>query len=236
MLILRALLSILFAPIRILFNLFQHKDNLLEWHLTYDKFFVQISAKYKEQNIKDDLLIASYILFLNRYFYICDERQVDIVRNVIRQKVVHDHFNPKELTPQIYNSVLNTLYPGEQKVVGELYINGIPPLTYKDEKDWEPLRANAKYSFLVYERKGKIVDDFHMSFGPDIILLPITVGILYEYVIDKINDKSKRNKLDDAISDLLEAHNQVDCRSLRVFMKLPEEVLFKNDVNYELKE
>jgi hypothetical protein len=75
-----------------------------------------------------------------------------------------------------------------------------------------------------------------MSFGPDIILLPITVGILYDYVIDKINDKGKRNKLDDAISDLLEAHNQVDCRSLRVFMKLPEEILFKNNLIYASKE
>jgi len=230
MLIFRFIFSILFAPIRILGNLFHHRDNLLEWHLTHDQYLVLIQRKYKEEKNNDYLLIASYILFLSRYFYICDDRQIDVVRKILQEQVRGQGENINNITEKIYIAIFHTLKPEEQKVVGKLYSGGTPPLKYSE--DWLPMNPNTKYSFLVFENKGILNENLHLSHGPDIILLPITVGILYEYVSDSFVDVGNRKILDKTIKDLLEAHNQFDCRSLKVFKELPLEILSGNNIRY----
>jgi len=92
----------------------------------------------------------------------------------------------------------------------------------------------AKYNFSVFERSGGngLGHIFHMSAGPDIILLPLTVGILYGYVVNKLRDEDRKEKLDNSIIDLLKGHSVVDCRSMAGQTELPNEVIIKNNVNY----
>jgi len=237
MAIFRFIFSIIFAPIRLLANLLtQRKDNVLEWHLNYGPSFVKIQTNHKEQFLPDDLLIASYILFLARYFYICDDRQTDVVRDFLLEGIEKSQ-KPNEITPKLYEIVFQTLNQMEKDATLGLFkiynrFLPIPPLTFSEDE--EPRHSFAKYKFLVFERTGgnSLCDIFHMSAGPDIILLPLTVGILYEYVINKLRDKDKKEKLDDAIIDLLKKHSVVDCRSMAGLNELPNEVISNNNLNY----
>jgi len=190
MAILRFIFSIIFTPIRWLANLLtQRKDNVLEWHLNYGPSFVKIETKYKEQFLSDNLLIAGYILFLARYFFICDERQIEIVRKLLLREIGKSRAD--EITPQLYEAVFQTLNQMEKDATLGLFkiynrFLPMPPLTFSEDE--EPQHSLAKYSFLIFKRSSGngLGHIFHMSAGPDIILLPLTVGILYEYVVNKL--------------------------------------------------
>lgn len=228
----RFIFSIIFAPIRWLANrLTQHKNNALEWHLNYGTSFVKIQTNYKEQLLPDDLLISSYILFLARYFYICDDRQTNVIRDFLLEEIKKSQ-KPNEITFKLYEVVLQTLNQTEKNATLGLFkiynrFLPIPPLTFSEDE--EPRYSFARYKFLVFERTGGngLVGVFHMSAGPDIILLPLTVGILYEYVINKLIDKNKKEKLNRSIIDLLENHKSVDCRSMAGLNELPNEIISK---------
>ncbi len=230
MIILRSILAIIIAPIRWFTNLFlykfQHKDNLLEWHFNYGGSYMRIDTRHKEQFLADNLLIASYIFFLARYFYICDSRQIQVMRNCLEQEI--GRIEPKELPTKIWDAISQTLSEMEFKAVYGLFTMGIPPLDYSEED--EPSHSFSKYSFLVFEKNNNLTSTFYMSSGPDIVFLPLTVGILYEFVVDKLKDKSKKEILDTFIINLLNAHYQTDCRSLVALNKLPVEIIIKNNL------
>ncbi|MCX6813218.1 MAG: hypothetical protein NTV77_01885 [Candidatus Azambacteria bacterium] len=233
----RILFSIFVVPIIRLVNLItRHKDNLLEWHLNFGPSFVKIQTYYKEQSLQDDLLIAGYILFLARYFYICDDRQIKIVRDLLLDAVEKAE-KPNAIAPKLYEVIFQTLNKMEQgATIGlfEIYNKflPIPPLTYSESE--EPRHSFAKYSFFIFERPSDrmLTSIFHMSAGPDIILLPITIGILYEYVVNKIQDKEKKNKLNQSIIDLLKEYEFIDCRSPYGFVVLPIGILAKNGLKF----
>ena len=229
----RFIFAILFAPIRWLVKLTTRpKNNLLEWHLSYGPFFVRIQTNHKEHVLSDDLLIASYILFMARFFYICDDRQVHITRDFLLDSIRKSQ-KPNEIVAKLYETVFGTLKPAEQDAVVKLFkiysrFTSAPPLIYSEDK--EPSHSYAKYSFYVIESGGRLTSIFHMSAGPDIILLPLTVGILYQYVVDKIRSREKKEKLDRSIIDLLEGYNSVDCRSREGFSELPIEIVKNNNL------
>jgi len=237
MAIFRFIFSIIFAPVRWLANsLTQRKDNVLEWHLNYGPSFVKIQINHKGQFLADDLLIAGYILFLARYFYICDDRQMDVVRNFLLKEIGKSE-KSNEITPKLYEVVFQTLNRMEKDATLGLFkiynrFLPIPPLTFSEDE--EPRHSFAKYKFLIFEHSGGdgLGHIFHMSAGPDIILLPLTVGILYEYVVSKLRDKDKKEKLDNSIIDLLKKHSTVDCRSMAGQNELPNEVISNNNLNY----
>lgn len=237
MAIFRFIFSIIFAPVRWLANSFtQRKDNVLEWHLNYCPSFVKIQTRHKEQFLPDDLLIAGYILFLARYFYICDDRQIDVVRNFLLEVVEKSQIS-NDITPKLYEVVFQTLNQMEKDATLSLFkiyniFLPMPPLTFSEDE--EPKHSFAKYDFLVFERSSGngLGHIFHMSAGPDIILLPLTVGILYDYVVNKLRDKDKKEKLDNSIIDLLKKHSVVDCRSMAGQNDLPNEIISNNKLNY----
>lgn len=229
----RAIFAILLAPFIWLLNLPRGKNSDLEWRFNYGPSFVKIETKYREQFLADDLLIASYLLFLARYFFICDERQPDVVRNYLLE-AIKEKYEISELGGRLYEVVFQTLNQTEKDATLGLLKTfsfiAIPPMTFSEGE--EPRHSFAKYSFLVFNRGGQLGSTFHMSFGPDIILLPLTVGILYAYVVNKLRDKNKKEKLDRMIIELLEAHDSVDSRSMDALNKLPMSIISKNHLNY----
>jgi hypothetical protein len=227
MAIFRIIFLIILSPIRLFVNLFRHKDNLLEWHFNYS-YFVQIKTVHKGQTLSDDLLITSYILFLARYFYICDKRQINIVRDLLIQEIGNIKSNPKELPAKVINIVRQTLNSWEQNAATKIFGLWGVPLVYSEDEEPNPSRA--KYSFLVYQQNGKLTSTFYMSAGPDIILLPQTIAILYGFVVDKLKNEDKKEKLNNSIIDLLKAYSQINCRLSSTMKNLPLEILAKNNI------
>lgn len=148
------------------------------------------------------------------------------MRNVLGQEI--GSIEPKELPPKIWEAVGQTFSKMEFKAIYGLFAMGIPPLGYSDE---EQRRSYAKYSFLVFKRNGNLTSMFHMSSGPDIVFLPLTVGVFYEFVVDKLQDKNKKEILDKATMALLKEHHLEDCRSKYALWKLPLKILISNDIN-----
>lgn len=222
--IFRPIFVVLFAPFRWLDKLFRHKDNLLEYHLNYGPSAVKIDTKIKGAE-SDDLLIAGYVLFLARYFYICDERQALGVRITLENCI--GEIEPNLLPVRVWEAAKQTFNKMEFQAIYGLFTLGNPPLGYSID---DPSRSYAKYSFVVWEQRGHLTSRFHMSAGPDIVLLPLTVGVLYNYVADKLSDRSKKELLDKTVMDLLEAYHSEDCRSQYALWKLPVEILAKNGI------
>lgn len=229
MTIFRVIFLFIFTPIRLLANfLTKRNDNVLEWHLNYGALFIKIQTNYKDKFLSDDLLIAGYILFLARYFYICDDRQADVVRSFLLNSL--NRFNKiNRITSKLFYEVFETLTRMERNAVYSLFET--PPMVFSEND--EPKHSFAKYNFFVFERAGGngLGHIFHMSAGPDIILLPITVGILYDYVVNKLLDKNKKEKLNSAITYLLKKHSVVDSRSKIGQNELPNEVISHFNIN-----
>lgn len=219
MIFLRPIVAFLFAPLNWISDwLLRPRNSILEWRFIYRQYSIKIEATYGDVSRPDQLLICGYILFLARYFYICDDRQIEVVRNYLL-KEIKGQFDKKLLGRNLCEASIQTLSERERKAVSMFFPLG-PPLEYAE--DDEPVHSFAKYSFLVSQHNGQVYSTFHMQVGtPNIVFLPLTVGILYAYVTDKLRDKDKKKILDRAIIDLLEAHNAVDCRSLDGLIKLP---------------
>lgn len=219
------LFAIVFTPIRWVWDaLFRARHCLLEWRFVYGASLVNIRTTMAFADHR--LLVVGYILFLARYFYICDDRQVTVVRDLLRDAIRNSQ-QPREITERLYETAVGTLNSLERNVVGKLFRLD-PPLTFSEDE--QPRSPGAKYAFLVSGRGGVVRSTFHMSGGADMILLPLTVGVLYEYVVSKIRTADQKAKLDQSIVDLLEAHKAVDCRSRKGLSTLPCEIIEKNSI------
>lgn len=231
----RSVFSFLLLPLRWLANAFQKKDGLLEWRLNYGSSFVRIDTK-GNADLSDDLLIAGYLLFLARYLYICDKRQLEVVVNLLKN-LVKDSVKQNEIALKIYEEVFKTLNKMEQNaLIGLLRtyskIFPVPPLLYSEDE--EPKHSLARYRFLVFEHGNQrnLASAFYMSRGPDIILLPLTLGILYNYVVDKLGDRNKRENLDRLIIDLLEKHTFAELQSLEGMNRIPAALIHASGLHY----
>jgi hypothetical protein len=196
---------------------------------------------HKEKSLEDDLLIVSYILFLARYFYICDKRQIGVMQDYLLNTIgkSEDFHN---ITKIIFNMIFMTLNAEEKSLTARLFkfSVGLPPSFFNTyslddditEKDFKPLFA--KYIFRVIKQNNsrELSSYFLMSSGPDILLLPLTCGTLYEFVVDKLNNKDNKEKLDNIIIDLLKSHKDVDCRSIEGFINLPNQIINEHNLNY----
>lgn len=236
MAIFRFIFLIIHLPIQWLINLlFTRKDSLLEWHFNYGPLFVKIDTKYDKKFLSDDLLIIGYILFLSRYFFICDKRQVQVVREFLLNEIGNST-KSNEIAPKLYEVIFQTLNQKEKDATLGLFKTynrffPMPPLTYSENDN--PQHLFAKYTFSVYKKSGNtgLGHFFQMTMGPDIILLPLTVGILYEYVVEKLQNKDMKKKLDKSIIDLLKGYLTTDCRSMAGQNELPNKIIIKNNLN-----
>jgi hypothetical protein len=202
------------------FNLFKRKDNILEWHLNFGRSAVDITTTSHAQPT-EALLISAYLLFVGRYFFICDERQENVVRQALRDEVQNNIDSPT-LPLRLFEAANSTLAQGEKEAVRQLFTVGIPPSTFTEGK--EPAHSLAKYSFLIFLRNGEPYGNFHMSFGPDIVLLPITLGVLCSFVASKVTGRNK-TLLQNGIIALLDLQEEHGSRSMLGMHQQPVDVI-----------
>ncbi len=198
------ILALLLAPIVGLSNLSRHKNNLIEWCWKYSTnpsgrmgdCYLEIKTS---REVDDNLLVASFILFLARYFLIADDRQKGTVAGVLNDSVTRSDENP--LLPfLLYTEVTkHAVSETEREAIVSTFSSGynlptapfgLPPLDYKVEVYRG--RTLAKYDFYISEASGHLYDWFYMSLGYDIILLPVTLGMMYKVVTDKLSPKGRK--------------------------------------------
>lgn len=207
-------------------NLSKPKDSLLEITFDFDDAFCSINVATKEPlAAQDNLLIASFVLFVARYFYICDDRQIEPVKQFLLDNVGKQE-TFEALPGKIYELVFATLSSDERRASTTFFLLGFPPVVYTDSE--KPRRSLSRYTFTVFRSRalnGQLASHFQMSLGPDKVLLPLTLSFFYQLVVDKLQDEQKREVLDRATVQLLESYGTVDCRAFSSLYQLPARIV-----------
>ncbi|MDD5750933.1 MAG: hypothetical protein PHS73_00240 [Candidatus Peribacteraceae bacterium] len=220
MLFFRTIAAILLFPFIWFINLFKRKNNILEWRLNFGRSTIDITTVSPAQPT-EALLISAYLLFVGRYFFICDERQKHPVRQTLRE-VVNGESESKIAALHLYETAFATLSDGEKQAAHQMFMMGIPPIIITEGET--SARSFAKYSFLVFVRNGELYGNFHMSVGADIVLLPITLGTLYDFVEAKVTGRNK-TLLRNGVIALLEMQEEQGCRSILQLHQQPIEII-----------
>jgi len=216
------LLKIVSVPFRWLSGVLYRKHAAIRLQIAYGSGRAYITSQCESDQQEFKYLVVAYLLFLSRYFFICDERQTEPVANRLAEYVKRAG-SDDQLAGVLFETVHATLNQNEKNAVAGLFsFRNLPPLTYA-----EGTNAGARiaqYTVTTYKTGDRWSIDFYMSAGPDIVLLPITVGILYQYVFDKIG-ADYRTVLNSCISELLTAQELSDCRSAQNATRLPNMVI-----------
>ena len=243
--------TILTVPNAILRRL-SHKKELIEWNFVYANggfykitdmgksrdtggYDLYLSIKPKGE-INDDLLIASFIMFLKAYFYACDTRQKNIVAQTLKELAESQSIN--SWSHLLYTRVVErALSEQEQKYVTEIFTKGhydanlpygIPPFRYKRGKyNGSRLFRADKYNFYITKSDNIILDHFFMTIGRDVVLLPITIGMMQKAIADLISETGKKT-LYKSILNFLAGYNS-NLSSIEL-LDLANKVLVENKV------
>src|SRR3989344_3132170 len=194
--ILKTLFAILIKPIILVVDLlFKPKNNLLEWHMNFEPFFMKIKTKSNKDVMSDNLLITSFLLYLSRYFFICDNRQTDIVRNFFINEIKAGE-GSLLISLSMYDLIHTTLNDAEKNIADKIFISFVGsrvPAIYSEEEFQK--RSFGKYSFLVCKDGDKLRTYLNFSLGLDIILLPLSTVLLYVFVASKLQNKNNKKIL-----------------------------------------
>ena len=206
----------------------RRKDNLIEFHFNFASnikcYIEKIENEHRYSN--DFILIAAYIMFIARYFYICDDRQVEPMKKEL-SRFFRSNFdlgtdNFYEYNGKIYELIFKTLNQNEQNALVKLF-SFTPPLRLI-EKPFDD-KSLAKYSFVVFLNVGEISSSFYMSVGPDKILLPLAITLFLEFVLKNLKNPRSTEILADLSLRLLDSYNTTDCRSMTSMIKTPRNLL-----------
>jgi hypothetical protein len=194
-------------------HLFFRKQAVIWLRIIYvsGKAFITSECNSGEQESAH--FIVAYLLFLSQYFFSCDKRQVAPVAKCLADHIAN-RGPPGQLATVLLQTINTTLNPQEKDAVEGLLLKypNRPPLTYIEGT---PIGSKiAKYTFITYKKGDRWLPGLHMSFWLNNILFPITVGVLYNYVADKLIADDK-NLLDSCITRFLAALESSDYRSTR---------------------
>jgi hypothetical protein len=219
------LLNLVTAPFRWLAGAAYKKYRAVGIQISYAPGRAHIASQYGSPEQELTHLVVAYLLFLSRYFFICDERQIRAVAQCLADYIGAPS-PPGELAGVLLELVHSTLNQNEQTAVAGLFtFPNLPPLTYAEGN--AAGRTLAQYTLTTYKTNDLWTIDFHMSVGPDIVLLPLTVGLLYHYVSDKIGKESQA-VFNASILELLTAQKSSDCRSVREAVRISNAIIAKN--------
>ncbi|ADI02372.1 hypothetical protein [Syntrophothermus lipocalidus] len=194
-----------------MFRLFKKRETLAKFNFTYGPIFCHIEGLCKEPS--DDLLILSYLMFVSRYFFICDERQIAPM-----QAFLND-FSSGELWFEEYSyfheavqvTVFKTFTEEEKSAVIKLF-SGMSPLLLTQDIN-KIKKPSFKYSLEVFRTDNDVISGFRLSVGPDKILLPLTVSLFFEYVVKHFRDERSVERIMNALKELMDYYEHHDCRS-----------------------
>ena len=226
--LLALLLYIASAPVRWLSSASARKNSILRIQITYGWGRASIISQCKCQEQELTYLMDAYLLFLSMYFYICDKRQIAPVGKLLAE-YARKSAPPDQLASVLLEIVRASFDKTQKATFADLFkYPKLPPLTYvENEGDIDRIERVGRYVVTIYKRRGRWLQDLQVSAGLDIILLPITVGILYHYVTDKIGVEN-RAVLDTCISELIMGQASSNCRCLQDATRLINVVITKN--------
>ena len=168
----------------------QRKNTAVQIGITFAPPRAFITSQVSSSEDEPAYLIAAYLLFAAQYFYICDKRQTFPVANCLAENL-RAIDGPEQLGRLLLAAVRPTFSPTEEKAFVRLHRYGNQvPLTYSDIAPYG--RTLVKYSMITYKRGFQWEIDLRLSLMSfEVVFLPATVAVLFDYVSDKIGEENK---------------------------------------------
>lgn len=202
-----AVTPIRFSIMDIFKKLFLVRDKAILVNITNFKFTRYGSYIFQEYSVptSDDLNIATYLCYLTHYFNICDSRQKQVMLTCLNTYLRLDgctdlrkHNNI--CNKLIWDSIYKTLSTSEQEAADHFNPRG-NLLSYIEGK-CNSQHIYADYTFTFKLKSTYPIHFMHLSFGPDIIMLPLTVALHTDLIMIKLIDSEKRNIILRAFEEL----------------------------------
>lgn len=190
-------------------------------------YFIQITPRLSKNYSNGALLISAYLFFLARYFYICDERQKSVAKQILIEKLENNRETRGDISTKLFDGIYATLTEKEQMAISKVFKLGTLPFVYSENE--APRYSLAKYDFTV-KIGNRIYTLFNMSYGFDTILLPMIVGIFNEYVFDHLENQIQRDRFDDIVMTALRIFDKIGYNSLPNLEFVVDKILKKNNV------
>lgn len=213
-----AILRVVFFPLTLLVNLISNLlygigKPIIEFRLYFNTCIAcEVEVGKVDRTLPHDrLLISSYIMFLLRFFRICDTRQVQPIRDLLAGSAGQVYSD--EIALLIYHAVLNTLSKIERAQAETMFLEfgrQSPPVAVLPYKGAGPYIGKCK--FKVIKNGVLLSSNFKISASYNLILLPLAVGVLYDFVCTNLNDKGLSTDLNTLIIHLV---NNYDANALK---------------------
>ncbi len=202
-----------------------YKRPLLRIQITYGYGYAFF--KCQADSVADEGLhfVIAYVLFLARFFYACEKRHVVPVASVLTDHL-QSYAPPNQLTSDILQAVYRTFTKMEKSAFDDQFKYPLlPPTIYaEDLGDVDSIEGIGQYTFGMFKKSGCWQCDLQISLGFNLVLLPLTVGLLYNYVTDRITDEETAI-LKACITDFLLLIPSSNYRSYRFSTKAANKVI-----------
>ena len=210
------ILGLILAPFIYIYNLlFKPSDYLVKADIAMDSwsYFIDFDIKENSSNI----LSKTFLQYLARYFFICDDRQDEPMKEILLSHLKSASLNTLNLTSDIEGMIYNALNDNEKEQLASLARNGItlPALSSRQK-----LRGIlGKYSFNLMKGSSGYNSLFFMSPGLDIVLLSRTVAFMLAEITGRIS-KDEYKKMKIATIEFLEKIDDTNFKNRKYVVNL----------------
>lgn len=215
------LLGLLLAPLIYAYNLiFQPNNFLVKADITMESwsYYIEFDIRKEDKYI----LPKAFLQYLARYFFICDNRQDEPMKNILLFHLKAENFNFMNFMDNIEKMIYDTLNDNERSQLASLAKKGIvmPALPSSNK-----LNGNlAKYSFNLMSGSSGYYSLFFMSPGLDIEILSRTVAFMLTEIKEKVSsDEFKKMKM--ATIEFLEKVDDTSFKDRKYVVNLANEVI-----------
>ncbi len=216
-------------------GLFSGAEDLLRIRLKYDPWFCIVEHEYKGSPMPGALestLIAAFVSYLARFFFICDERHAEPIRTYLldalpRETPVGNQLPKVFFGDELFNRftaiLYKTLSDAERSAASKAF-PGAPLIPALPE---EVSRSNVLVTYVFRLRLNRLLSNFlDMSSPIGSTLLPaFALGHVYWFVTSHLQSERSRLRLLDTSVALLQGYEQSDYRDPHVLVSWPNEVL-----------
>ena len=178
-------------------------------------------------NESNEALIASLLLYTSMYFYAGEHRVVEATAQAIENHLENDGENTL-LTEDIYDAIREVFSYAERDAVDGVFEYG-KPFRLADFNSYESkdhiLKTISTKSLKINESKW--VATISVGFGLDIVVLPLGIGILYNYILNKLSSQ-ERVCLKSGLNSLCYSWTKGYCKKLENSRASVNEIINEN--------
>jgi len=207
-------------------SLIKSKTNIVSWDIYFDQIANVVKTDINSKFDPNTAQVLGYISCLSNYFFICDERQIDPMKNLFDLSELSD-IEPKVFLSKLEETLWSTLTLSEQKAYKQIMFLG-QPITKKpiliNRISTEGTLGVYKYELYVNDKNQTLIGYLKMNIlSPNVILLPALVGILFVEILRRFKNEVPMAKLMliDGINGLIEYFKVNDCRSPQTHFLAP---------------